>query len=164
MIEPDRMLRHAFTVALFPEHQVKVTDSIPGSAPIDCDLIIIDAVALQIQKSISAQEWCVLAAGNLPMIWVADLQVIPTGGRDRIVRLEPPLVKDALQRALAECLGESRISKRKGRSAQPRSGTPPVIKPKANRKSKALPNDNRDFIELVDVVEEISASENAEAE
>jgi hypothetical protein len=160
LIEPDRMLRQAFTMALFPEHQLKVAHSIPESAPEKADVLIVDAVALQRLEPISAQQLCLLAAWKLPTIWVGGNQLIPAAIRDQVVAIEPPLVKEGLQRALAQCLGKTAILKRVGNAASARSETPSVAKPKAKRISDSAQKAGESFIELVDVVEEVSASEN----
>jgi hypothetical protein len=160
LIEPDRMLRQAFTIALFPEHQVKVAHSIPESATEEADVIIVDAVALQRREPISAQQLRLLAAWKLPMIWVDGNQLVPAAIRDKVVRIEPPLVKEGLQRALAQCLGKTAIPKRDGNAVSARSETPSVAKPKAKRISDSAQRAGESFIELVDVVEEVSASEN----
>jgi len=157
------MLRQAFTIALFPEHQVKVAHSIPESATEEAELLIIDAVALQSREAISAQQLRLLAAWKLPMIWVGGNQSIPAAIRDRVVCIEPPLVKEGVQRALAQCLGKTTIPKRDGNAATRRSETLAVAKPRAMRKTKAAPSDSGQFIELIDVVEEVFASENMQA-
>jgi hypothetical protein len=160
LIEPDRMLRQAFTMALFPEHQVKVAHSIPESAPEESELIIVDAGALQSREAISAQHLRLLAAWKLPMIWVDGNQLVPAAIRDKVVRIEPPLVKEGLQRALAQCLGKTAIPKRVDNAVSARGETPSVTKPKAKRISDSKQKAGESFIELVDVVEDVSVSEN----
>ena len=118
------MLQHAFTMALFPEHQVKVAYSIPESTPEESDLLIVDAVALQSREAISAQQLRLLAAWKLPMIWIGGNQLIPAAIRDQVVGIEPPLMKEGLQRALVECLGKTAIPKRDGDAAARRGETP----------------------------------------
>ena len=160
LIEPDRMLQQAFIMALFPEHQVKVAHPIPELAPEETELLIVDAVALQRREALSAQQLRLLAAWKLPMIWVGGDQLIPAALRGKVVGIEPPLVKQDLQRALAQCLGKTAIPKRDGGAPAGRSETRAVAKPRALRKTIAAPSDSGQFIELVDVVEELSASEN----
>ena len=161
LIEPDRMLQQAFIMALFPEHQVKVAHPIPESAPEETELLIVDGVALQSREALSAQQLRLLAAWKkLPMIWVGGNQLIPAALRGKAVCIEPPLVKQDLQRALAQCLGKTAIPKRDGGVPAGRSETRAVAKPRALRKTIATPSDSGQFIELVDVVEELSASEN----
>ena len=160
LIEPDRMMRQAFTMALFPEYEVEVAHSIPESAPEKAELLIVDAVALQSREAISAQQWGLLAAWKLPMIWIGGTQPIPAPIRDKVVCIEPPLMKEELRRALAQCLGKTAIPKREGNALAGRSETLAVAKPRAMRKIDTAPGDGGHFIELVDVVEEVSASEN----
>ena len=94
------------------------------------------------------------------MIWIGGNQFIPAAMRDKVVCMEPPLMKEGLRRALAQCLGKTAIPKRDGNGRAGRSETPTVAKPRAMRKTDTAPSDDGQFIELVDVVEEVSASEN----
>jgi hypothetical protein len=163
LIEPDRMLQQAFTLALFPEHRLKVLDAIPDAAPKDFDVIIVDAAALQSEGAGGARVLHALFAWKLPIIWIGEAQATLAVDREQIVRLSRPLEKSALQRALAECLGKTSAPKRDTISAEPPIKTPALTKAKAKRKANAAPSDSGQFIELVDVVEEASASENAQA-
>jgi len=48
VIEPHKMLQHAFSVALFPEHQVQVMEMIPGAMAVkEFDAVVVDAGALR---------------------------------------------------------------------------------------------------------------------
>ena len=46
VIEPRKILQHAATIALFPDHEARVVDGIPdaGAALLEqCDAVIVDA-------------------------------------------------------------------------------------------------------------------------
>jgi hypothetical protein len=156
LIEPDRMLRHAFIIALFPEHQVVTASAFPDAATKDFDLLIVDAGALQEQNLLSARECERLKSWKLPVLWFApDAALAPTD-RDRWLRLKAPLTKDILRRAVGQCLGAS-VGAAQGIVAQ--TGplpveAPPSVQPKARKKKTAEVNDEKLFIELVDIVEE----------
>ena len=47
LIEPDKMLRHAFMMALYADFQLQFIASLPEAAPKDFDAVIVDAAALQ---------------------------------------------------------------------------------------------------------------------
>ena len=163
LIEPDRMLQQAFTLALIPEHRLKVLDVIPDAAPKDFDVTIVDAAALQSQGASAARELHALSAWKLPMIWIGEQQATSAADREKMVRLSRPLAKEVLQRALAECMEKTAAPKRDTISAEPPTKTAAFSKPKAKRKSNAAPSASGQFIELVDIVEEALASENAAA-
>ncbi|MBM2803016.1 MAG: hypothetical protein HW419_909 [Deltaproteobacteria bacterium] len=162
LIEPDRMLQQAFTLALCPEHRLKVLDAIPDAAPKDFDVVIVDAAALQSEGAGGARALHALLAWKSPIIWIGEAQARLAADREKIVRLSRPLEKSALQGALAQCLGKTSAPKRDTMSAEPPIKTPVLTQAKAKRKANPAPSHSGQFIELVDVVEEASASEIAE--
>jgi hypothetical protein len=165
VIQPHKMLQHAFSVALFPEHQVQVMEKIPDAAALkDVDLVIVDAAALRQQASLAQRELSEVQSWKTPTIWIdkdADSQA-PT--REKLVLLQAPSGKDLLVRAMAECLGPLDTGKQ---AANPiRSGaaslasTTGMAKPQGDT---AATNAEENFIELVEVVEEGSARERSKA-
>jgi hypothetical protein len=85
VVQPHKMLQHAFSVALFPEHQVKIMERIPDAAALkDVDLVIVDALALRQRDSLAQQELSEVQNWKTPTIWIdkdADSQV-PTRQRN----------------------------------------------------------------------------------
>jgi hypothetical protein len=165
VIQPHKMLQHAFSVALFPEHQVQVMERIPDAAALkDVDLVIVDAVALRQRGSLAQQELSEVQNWKTPTIWIdkdADSQA-PT--REELVLLQAPPGKDLLVRAMAECLvspdtGKQAANPIKSGAAWPASTTG-TAKP---QRGTAATNVEENFIELVEVVEEGSAREISKA-
>jgi hypothetical protein len=150
------MLQHAFSVALFPEHQVQVMERIPDAAALkDVDLVIVDAVALRQRDSLAQQELSEVQNWKTPTIWIdkdADSQA-PT--REKLMLLQAPSGKDLLVRAMAQCLGTVETRKQapnpiRSDEARPASTT-------GTAKPQRATNVEENFIELVEVVEEGSA-------
>ena len=155
LIEPDRMLRYALTIALYPEHQVAAALAVPDVATTDFDLLIVDAAALQERNLLSARERQWLKEWKLPLLWFGPDAALAQSERDRWLRLQAPLSKEILRRALAQCLGVNVAAKvMVAQTAQLPVDAPAIAKPKARKKKTAEVNDGKIFIELVDIVEE----------
>jgi hypothetical protein len=149
------MLRHALTIALFPEHQVAAASALPDAATKDFDLLIVDAAALQERNLLSARERERLKAWKLPLLWFGPDAALSESDLDRWVRLQAPLSKEILRRALAQCLGTSVDAKViVAQTARLPVDAPAITKPKAGKKKTAEPSDRKTFIELVDIVDE----------
>jgi hypothetical protein len=165
VIQPHRMLQHAFSVALFPEHEVQVVERIPDAAGLkDIDLVIVDAVALRQRDSLAQHELGEVQDWKTPTIWIdndADAQV-PM--REKLLLLQGPSGKDLLVRAMAECLGTPGAGKQAANpiksGAAGRAVTTETTKPQG---ATAASNTEENFIELVEVVEEGSAHEGSKA-
>ena len=159
LIEPDRMLRHALTIGLFPDHQVEAASAVPEAAAKDWDLLIVDAGALQERNLLSACERERLQKLQLPLLWFGPDGALLESDRDRWRRLQAPLTNEILRRALAQCLGAS-VAATKGiveQAAQSPVETPPITPPKARKKKNTVPpelSDGKKFIELVEIVED----------
>jgi hypothetical protein len=165
VIQPHKMLQHAFSVALFPEHQVQVMEKIPDASVLkDVDLVIVDAVALRQRDSLAQQQLSEVHKWKTPTIWLdehADSQA-PT--RETLVLLQAPPGKDLLVKAMAECLGTPDTEKQAAKpitsdAASPASTTE-TAKPQG---ATPATNAEENFIELVDVIEEGSAREGSRA-
>jgi hypothetical protein len=163
LIEPDKMLRQAFGVALFPEHQVvQAIDAIPATMPSDADAVIVDVAALRMKKLLSDRAVRVVEACKLPIVWVGDESGEAAPRRKQIVRLCGPVVKDTLCHALAQCLEESGRSKpNAATSAKPAGAT--RTRPKERRGGNKVAGAPRTYIDLVDVVEVSSETDGVKA-
>jgi hypothetical protein len=165
VIQPHKMLQHAFSVALFPEHQVQVVEKIPDAAALkDVDLVIVDAMALRQRDSLAQQELGEVQKWKTPTIWIdkdADSQVPK---REKLVLLQAPSGKDLLVRAVAECLGTPDAGKQAANpiksGATGQASTTGSVKPQG---TTAATNAEENFIELVEVVEEGAAPEGSKA-
>jgi len=157
LIEPDKMLRQAFTVALFPEFQLQFIDAIPDAAPKDFDAVIVDAAALHEQAK-SARIVRAVTGWHLPIIWIDGDQPGQAPDPAQCIRLKRPVAKEALRRALAQCMSATAAAKsiNDGPSAE---AMKTARRPKRKTKKAAdnAAGEGEHFIELVDVVEEEAA-------
>jgi hypothetical protein len=159
------MLQHAFSVALFPEHQVQVLERIPDAAGVkDVDLVIVDAVALRQRDSLAQQELAEIQNWKTPTIWIdndADTQVLT---REKLVLLRAPAGKELLVRAMMESLGTPGSGKQAATpvksGAAGQAATTGTAKP---QEATPASTPKEDFIELVEVVEEGSVQEGSKA-
>ncbi len=146
IVEPRKMLRHAFAVALSPEHEIEIAKAIPPPEPLQgADVAIVDAASLRQTGSApdprAAQSW------RVPIIWIDDQ---PAGAAENIFCLKPPVEREALKRAIAERAQRSDKSA-SGAEAKGRRAAAPRNKPQ--EKSSQPAADEKNLIELVDVVE-----------
>jgi hypothetical protein len=160
VVEPQKILQQAIILSLFPEHDVRMSVDFAENttaADRDFDLAIIDAAALREGNALSEPLLAMVQNWHLPTIWIQDGggPPIPSGGR--IVALERPLQKHALQLAIVECLTTASTSK-PNRPGVSDKGTPLLSKATTNETRKAAPSElsASRIIELVDVVEEES--------
>ena len=155
LIEPDLMLRHALTIALFPEHQVAAASAVPDAAAQDLDLLIVDAGALQERSLLSARERARLQKMELPLLWFGPDAALPDSDRDRWLRLQAPLNKEDLRRGLAQCLGATGPTKvPAGQAEQAPDDVAVNSERKARKKKNTEANTGKKLIELVEVVDD----------
>ena len=155
LIEPDLMLRHALTIALFPEHQVAAASAVPDWAAQDLDLLIVDAGALQERSLLSARERARLQKMELPLLWFGPDAALPDCDRDRWLRLQAPLNKEDLRRGLAQCLGATGPTKvPAGQAEQAPDDVAVKSERKARKKINTEANTGKKLIELVEVVDD----------
>jgi hypothetical protein len=154
VVEPHKMLQQAFVAALFPEHQVSVSETIPD-ATADADIVIVDAAAMRRRGRLSAREVKEVQAWKVPLIWIDDEAASNGAPVASAIRLSAPVARDDLRAAAAQCVREifaplpapaakaSRSVARLAEKTDPIESEPP----------NAAPSDKK-FIELVDVIEE----------
>jgi hypothetical protein len=106
VVERHRMLQQAIALALFPEHEVKIRSAIPESSELTgFDAVIVDVGSIgesdgDFEPAIRAvQSW------KVPTVWVQGSSNRQTPQREKLVSLNPPIEKEVLLSALAECLG-----------------------------------------------------------
>lgn len=144
IVEPYRMLRHAFSMALFAEHQVEFTDGIPEPEQVkSADVVIVDARALRERGALRAPDLRTVQSWHTPTVWIDTEKSDPAPARENLFVASGPLRKENLQNLLAECL------KAKGAAKKPATPAPA-------RNLDAGDN----VIELVDVVEDDSPRQN----
>jgi len=113
LVETHRMLQQAIALALFPEHEVKLASTIPESSELEgFDAVIVDVGSIgesdgDFEPAIRAvQSW------KVPTVWVQGSSHEQTPQREKLVSLIPPIEKEVLLSALAECLGIPSRAKR----------------------------------------------------
>jgi hypothetical protein len=158
VIQPHRMLRQAIGLSLFPEHDVEMTATIPESlTAIDFDAVIIDAASLQETTGLSAQAIRAMQTWKLPTVWIRDSESSQIPKWEKLVVMERPIAKDALQSSVAECLRVSTQAKQNGRAPaghqETQSFPTETTEEEKNHVVSKAAADSK-FIELVDVVED----------
>ncbi|MSP40571.1 MAG: hypothetical protein EXR70_18955 [Deltaproteobacteria bacterium] len=159
LIEPDRMLRHALTLALVPDHQVAPAQALPEAMPLDVDLLIVDAAALQRRELFSPRQREDLASWHLPVLWFGADGTLPENGRDDWRRVTLPLTQETIRGAVVQCLTpRMEAAKVVVEKAVPlaieAAAAPKAI---ARKKKSADTSERKTVIELVDIVDEESA-------
>jgi hypothetical protein len=151
IIEPYRMLQHAFSATLFAGYQVQFLESIPEpEAAGSADLVIVDAGALRERGSLHAQGLRAVGSWRAPTVWIDREKSAQAPTRDNLIAITGPLTKEILQKALAQCLKSSGAEKAPSTS---------LTAPKADASEPEIgrPDADKNVIELVEVVEEGSA-------
>ena len=103
LVEPYKMLQHAFVAALFPEHEVKIVENLPAAESFaeDADLVIIDAAGLRRRNGGGADE--IRTPWHLPIIWI-DNEPPTRAGSPTIALLTAPLTREELRAAVVGLL------------------------------------------------------------
>jgi hypothetical protein len=149
VVQPYKMLQQAIALFLFPQHQARMTNSIPDSSEIrDVDAAIIDAAALRETEKLSSQAIRSLEEWKIPIVWIDTVKSPLAPSNDNLVWVNTPIAKQSLQSALTQCLGELPRSARKK--------TRPTSREKLSSRDAANCGNplNREVIDLVEVVEE----------
>ena len=162
VVEPRRMLRQAIALILIPDHEVRFSAFIPPAEDgriKECDVLVVDANALREQNSGSPQSVYDLQDSGVPTIWIEDRDGELTPKRNKILVVKGPIEKEAILSALAECLNLPKTSPNGDALAQPKTSESLSKTWPAKKKSVAA---GTQLIELVDVVEDGLAQENAQ--
>ena len=164
-VEPHRILQQALVVALFPEHQVQMFSRIPeAEALAAADLLIIDAAALKSCNALSNRETRAVQSSHIPVVWIdAEPPAADEAAFTKLVGLTPPLKRDDLRAAAAECLRLSSAAEQFA-TAKPARAVATKTKMIEPKSGSAGPGDDKAFIELVDVFEETMERADSRAE
>lgn len=152
VIQPYKMLQQAFAVALHSDYQVRVQENIPESSAVNnFDAVIVDAASLAERNA--GSELRAVQSWKVPTVWIdkGDAPEVPI--RENLVIVKRPVHNDSLRKALLECLTPSKVSIPKTPQSLSRSAAANGSKAKGKGKSVAAAGDERQIIELVDVVE-----------
>ncbi len=141
VIEPSKILQHATVIALFPEYESQMVETIPEAGELqNFDAVVVDAVELREAGALSAQALSVVAKCDTPIVWLDGDPAQPPE-REKLVIVKRPISRAAMRAALAECLGRTSTPRGGGLDA---AGEP--VGPKAATEQRV--------IELVDIVED----------
>lgn len=150
VIQPHKMLQHAMALSLFPQYQTRVTSVIPEAGEIeDMDAVIVDAASLRETHGLTAEAMVALQAWKLPMIWIDGGESALAPAREKVLVVKRPIGRQSLQRAVAECLGESAKTGRREKAPAPEREPCSIALAAVNDESPRA-----GVIELVDVVQE----------
>jgi hypothetical protein len=134
-----RMLQQAVAVSLFPDHEVRVTDTLPDPAAVgEVEAVIVDAASPEEADGMMARAAEEVLKWNIPVIWIEDPGSSQAPECDRVVVIKTPLQRSALHAAVTESLS-------RGKSGSASSG------PVAAAAVEGF--GHKKVIELLDVVE-----------
>ncbi|HEY7219456.1 MAG TPA: hypothetical protein VH985_13815 [Candidatus Binatia bacterium] len=156
IIEPYKILRHAFAIALSNAHPVEIVTTIPDAGTLlSADLVIVDAAALRQQNTWTEQGIGAVQNRKLPTIWIDFDGKTPVLAEDRLRRFKWPLEKDTLRKAVAECLGRIDGASPLGPKTAKEAEAPASTKRRSTELTplRSVPGAEKKVIELVDVVE-----------
>jgi hypothetical protein len=157
VVEPHKMLQQAFVEALFPEHQVQVSEVIPDTTR-DVDIAVIDGAGVRRRELLSAHELEKVHAWKVPLIWIDNEPVANGAPVANAIRLSTPIARDELRAAVAQCVRETPAAQP---GAAPKAARAPAratakIKSADSEPQSAAP---KEIIELVDVFDETAELE-----
>lgn len=157
LIEPQKILRQAIGLALFPDHEVKVEEDIArdiGSSK-DYDLLIVDGAALRESNRLTPEAIRVIQSCKTPTLWLEEDPASHTIKRDKLVVLKKPIERETFQSALNGLLPSPAQSRERSGSLVAAAGKGSAAKAAARKKpGEASDQSAFQFIDLVDVVEE----------
>ncbi|MDH3446175.1 MAG: hypothetical protein OEN50_19795, partial [Deltaproteobacteria bacterium] len=71
VIEPSKILQQAIVIALFPDYETQMVETIPAAGELQkFDAVIVDAAELREVAEISAQALSAMETWDAPVVWV----------------------------------------------------------------------------------------------
>lgn len=158
LIEPQRMLRQAISLYLFPEHEVQseegATGSLAGSFK-DYDLLIVDGAALRENDELTPELKRAIQACKTPTLWLEEDKPGQSFKREKLLVVRKPIEREAFQSAVASFLAPSTSPKRRAWLTAARESKADAPKQESEKTAGESPQQEAfQFIDLVDVVEE----------
>lgn len=153
LIEPQKVMRQAISLYLFPEHDVVVEEHLKSAnveSLKDYDLMIIDGAALREVGRLPSESIRAIQGCKTPVVWLEQDEASHSPKRDKLIILNKPIEREKFQSALNALLSSAAPSRtRKGSIADsvPKEGS-------VKKRAEELPQAELPFIDLVDVVEE----------
>lgn len=155
LVEPEKILQQAISLALFPDHEVQVEKTLGPEATgalKDYDLLIIDGIALRETGQLTPDVARAIQGCKTPTLWLEEGESSHPPERDKLVVLKKPIEREAFQSALAQLL-PLQAGARESRVPQPATGEKPESGKAATKKKRETKQETFGFIDLVDVVE-----------
>jgi hypothetical protein len=159
VIQPRKILQHATAIALFPEHDTRMSDAIPEDSLAQCDAVIVDAVALREKNALPVEALSRMSRWGLPIVWIdGDPPNAPAAANITVVKR--PASRDELRAALATSLGRQLLLRPNAEApAEPNvTASGGMIR----KKTRVAAGAESQVIELVEVVEASGAEEEEE--
>jgi hypothetical protein len=158
LVEPQKILRQAISLALFQQHDVQVEKSLEASQLAslnDYDLLIIDGAALREGKQLNAEITCAIQGCKTPTLWLEEVGASQAPKREKLLVVRKPIEREPFQSAVEGFLSGETSPKKGARPSSPVLGAKPAGLKRETRKAGASPEQGSfGFIDLVDVVEE----------
>lgn len=160
LIEPHRVLQQAIALSLFPEHEVRVEESLAAPAVAglgEIDLLIVDAAALGEKSQLPPELVRAIGDSAVPTLWIDDKDSARAPARDKLAVIAKPIENAALQKAVAEFVYPGL---EKGRKTPAPAG-PQAGKSREKESADASGATGDQPIELVEIVEEAASGRRA---
>jgi hypothetical protein len=149
-----RMLQQAVAVSLFPDHDVRVGDTIPNPGAIaEVDAVIIDAASPRGEGDVIAQAVAEAEKRKLPVIWIEGPDALEAPNREALLVVKTPIQRSALHAAVTEALTKN---KRGAGSGKPGAAHGDISSKKDHVEAADAPPEapaRKKVIELLDVVD-----------
>ena len=154
IVQPHKMLRYAYAVALSSDHEVEISKAVPAPADLQgSDLTIVDAASLRECGSFTAPELNAIQIWKIPTIWIDNDLKIQAPARDKMLRLKAPIDKETLKKTVTQCLGQSDANQPAPKTKSRAPAALSNVKPPETKSPQSAVDAEKKFIELVDIVE-----------
>ena len=159
LVEPSRILRQAIRLSLFPENEVRVEERITDSKAeslAEYDLVILDGPELREHGWWSPELDQTIERSGVPVLWLEDEDGVQTSKREKQLILKKPIMKEALQTAVASFFSPSGPEKKQSRRSAPPDDKAQAAGKAEDEEPPAVSSSQEafEFIDLVDAVEE----------
>jgi DNA-binding response OmpR family regulator len=144
LIEPERILKQAITLFLFPEHEVEETSSqsADSSTLKEYDLLIIDGSALRDRNHLTQEFTRTVQGSDTPTVWLGEDESSLPFAREKLLFIKKPIEREEFLAAMDSLISPETPRKSGGDGSGPRDG---------QKQTKGEQKDAQ-FIELEDVV------------
>ena len=167
LIEPQKILQRAVSLALFPEHEVQVEEnwgSLKSGSLGEYDLLIIDGGALREGRQLTPEVVRAIQACEIPTLWLEeDESSQQPPKREKIILVKKPIERKAFQSAVSHLFSPQAASRKRGGSPAAPGSKSQTSSPGTKKAAPKVPQQSTfDFIDLVDVIEEETPPERQE--